>query len=61
MSIARRRLPQRRRAAPFEGARRDVLRKGLLLAGPLWVVVLAAVLWKRPSEAPVPVSKEAKP
>ena len=53
MSIARRRLPQRRRAVPFEGARRDALRKGLLLAGPasslLYVVFtdfVAASRWE---------------
>jgi Protein of unknown function (DUF998) len=52
MSIARRRLPQRRRATAFESPRRDSLRKGLLVAGPLssllYVVFtdgLAAARW----------------
>ena len=35
MSIARRRLPQRGRATAPKNARRDALRKGLLVAGPL--------------------------
>ena len=53
MSIARGRLPQRRRAAPFESPRRDTIRKVLLAAGPLssllYVVftdVLAASRWE---------------
>ena len=52
MSIARRRLPQRGRATAPENPRRDALRKGLLLAGPLssllYVVFtdgLAAARW----------------
>jgi hypothetical protein len=52
MSIARGRLPQRRRATPFESPRRDTIRGVLLAAGPLssllYVVftdVLAASRW----------------